>query len=155
MGEGGPHIGDWKLGERYAENMIKDFNNWTEAWIDWNLILDLKGGPNHVNNMCSAPVLVDSTRDLIVYQSSYYYIGHFSRYIKPGAVRILSATSRDALEATAFANTDGTIAVVVLNQRDEKIDFVLDCNGKTTSQTQAPPRPITTFVLLDPSGKAK
>merc|ERR1712032_1203565 len=35
--EGGPHLGDWKLGERYAESIIKDVNHWTEAWIDWNL----------------------------------------------------------------------------------------------------------------------
>ena len=48
--EGGPHIGSWNLGERYATSIINDLNRWTVAWIDWNLILNEQGGPNHVGN---------------------------------------------------------------------------------------------------------
>merc|ERR1712151_604190 len=81
--EGGPHVGDWQLGERYAENIIKDLNGWTEAWIDWNLLLDSKGGPNHAGNLCSAPIIADPKHDSLMFQSSYYYIGQFSRYIHP------------------------------------------------------------------------
>ena len=75
--EGGPHIGSWDLGERYAKSIINDLNRWTLAWLDWNLILDGQGGPNHVGNFCSAPIIVDN--DEILYQNSYYYIGHFSK----------------------------------------------------------------------------
>lgn len=148
--EGGPHLGDWKLGERYAENIIKDLNHWTEAWIDWNLCLNMKGGPNHVGNNCSAPVLVDVERDALVYQSSYFYMGHFSRYIRPGARRVLCSASRDALECTAFANTDGTIAVVVLNQRDAGVAYALECLGQCAT-TEAPAHSISTLVFLNPS----
>ena len=56
--EGGPHIGSWKLGERYANSIINDLNRWTVGWLDWNLILDESGGPNHVGNLCSAPIIV-------------------------------------------------------------------------------------------------
>ena len=58
--ENGPHIGSWNLGERYATSVINDLNRWTVAWIDWNLILDENGGPNHVGNYCSAPIIVDT-----------------------------------------------------------------------------------------------
>eukprot|EP00747_Dinoflagellata_sp_TGD_P022185 gnl/TRDRNA2_/TRDRNA2_128955_c0_seq2.p1 gnl/TRDRNA2_/TRDRNA2_128955_c0~~gnl/TRDRNA2_/TRDRNA2_128955_c0_seq2.p1 ORF type:complete len:596 (+),score=69.25 gnl/TRDRNA2_/TRDRNA2_128955_c0_seq2:240-1790(+) len=96
--EMGAHIGSWELGERYAESIVRDLNNWLEAWIDWNLLLDTQGGPNHVGNFVSAPVLVDVERDQLLFLSSYYYIAHFSRYIKPGARRVLAGASRDALE---------------------------------------------------------
>jgi glucosylceramidase len=57
--------------------------------------------------------------------NSYYYLGHFSRFIKPGAVRILCASTLDELETTAFLNTDGTIAVVVLNRTGQNMPFAL------------------------------
>jgi len=58
--EGGPHTGEWGVGERYGRSLINDLNRWTVAWVDWNLILDERGGPNHVGNYCSAPILVDT-----------------------------------------------------------------------------------------------
>mmetsp|Transcript_41236 Transcript_41236/g.106691 ORF Transcript_41236/g.106691 Transcript_41236/m.106691 type:complete len:747 (-) Transcript_41236:170-2410(-) len=145
--EGGPHTGEWCLGERYAENIIKDLTHWTEAWIDWNLVLNGQGGPNHVGNNCSAPILVDVERDLVLFQSSFYYIGHFSRHIQPGAKRILCSSSRDALESVAFANPDGTLAVIVLNQSEHSINMSLEYAGKA-ALTNCPKHSITTFVLL-------
>mmetsp|Transcript_49972 Transcript_49972/g.154434 ORF Transcript_49972/g.154434 Transcript_49972/m.154434 type:complete len:608 (-) Transcript_49972:32-1855(-) len=125
----GSHIGDWSVAERYADTILRDFNNWCEAFVDWNLILDHTGGPNHVGNNCSAPVIVDVAKDRVLFQPSFSYIGHFSRFIQPGAQRILSSTSRAALEAIAFANPDGTTAVVVLNQTDNSAAFCLACEG--------------------------
>jgi len=143
--EGGPHTGEWGVGERYAENIIKDLNNWTEAWIDWNLLLDEQGGPNHAGNFCSAPLHADVSRDLVIFQPSYYYIGHFSRYISPGAQRIMCAASRDALQTTAFENPDGTIVVVVLNTSSLGIFFWLDIAGQA-AHASAPRQSITTFL---------
>jgi hypothetical protein len=57
--EGGPHWGRWELAERYARSILNDLNRWTVGWIDWNLLLDEQGGPNHVGNFCSAPMLAD------------------------------------------------------------------------------------------------
>ena len=86
--EGGVQLGAWHTGERYARNMIGDFNNWLEGWIDWNIVLNEQGGPNHVGNYCDAPIIVDTKTKEVHYNSSFFYIGHFSKYIKPGAVRI-------------------------------------------------------------------
>jgi glucosylceramidase len=144
--EGGPHIGEWALGERYARSMINDLNHWTVGWVDWNLVLDETGGPNHVGNFCSAPIIADTRKDELIFQSSYYYIGHFSRFIRPGAQRVLCATNHDELEATAFANPDGVLAVVVLNRSDTVRPFTLKQGGRCASTT-IPPHAISTYVI--------
>lgn len=143
--EGGPHTGSWALGERYAHNIINDLNRWTVGWIDWNLVLDETGGPNHVGNLCSAPILVDTANDALLHQSSYYYLGHFTRFIKPGAKRVLCAASRQDLESTAFVNPDGSVAVVVMNRTEQAIAFALHLDAKT-SATELPPHSIATYL---------
>ncbi len=143
--EGGPHHGSWDLGERYGHSMINDLNRWTVGWIDWNLLLDADGGPNHVGNLCSAPMLVDPAGDGVALQSSYYYIGHFARFIKPGARRVLCAASREALESSAFVNPDGSVAIVVMNRSQERIPFRLRM-GHLVATTEMLPRSIATYI---------
>ncbi len=128
-------LDDWSLGEKYAFSMINDFNAGTVAWTDWNVLLDEKGGPNHVGNFCFAPVHADTQTGKITYTNSFYYIGHFSKFIKPGAKRIASSASRDKLLTTAYVNPDGKIAVVVMNKTDEKIDYFLWIKGKAAKVT--------------------
>ncbi|MFZ4549504.1 MAG: glycoside hydrolase family 30 protein, partial [Bacteroidales bacterium] len=118
-------INEWKWGEKYGLSMINDFNNGTAAWTDWNILLDEKGGPNHVGNFCFAPVHADTKTGEIFYLSSYYYIGHFSKFIRPGAKRIISSGSRGQLLTTAFKNTDGKVVVVVMNQSETLIPYRL------------------------------
>jgi glucosylceramidase len=145
--EGGPHTGEWGLGERYAHSIINDLNRWTVGWVDWNLLLNEEGGPNHVGNYCSAPILADTrlcTLEGVMLQSSYYYIGHFSRFIRPGAERIISAPTLDELETTAFRNANGEIAVVVMNRTDAAIPFALKYNHRA-AMTEALAHSITTY----------
>ncbi len=139
-------LDDWSLGEKYAYSMINDFNAGTVAWTDWNVLLDEKGGPNHVGNFCFAPVHADIQTGKITYTNSYYYIGHFSKFIKPGAKRIASAASRDKLFTTAYVNPDGKIAVVVMNKTDEKIDYFLWIKGKAAKVTSNP-HSIATLIV--------
>jgi glucosylceramidase len=142
--EGGPHTGSWALGERYARSMIQDLNHWTVGWIDWNLLLDDRGGPNHVGNFCSAPILADLGRDVLAHQSSFDYIGHFARFIRPGARRVLCAATRADLEATAFVNPDGVIATVVMNRTEDAQRFALVIDGAAHA-AELPARSIATF----------
>ena len=143
--EGGPHLGDWQMGERYARSMINDVNRWTVGWIDWNLLLDIDGGPNHVGNYCSAPILANTETGALHYQSSYYAIGHFARFIQSGARRILCATSHDLLEAAAFLNPDGQIAVVVLNRSDQTRPVALTV-GSERAHVECLAHSISTFL---------
>jgi glucosylceramidase len=124
--EGGPHTGEWMLGERYGKSMINDFNRWVCGWVDWNLLLDEKGGPNHVGNYCSAPILADTVNDRLLFQNSYYYIGHFARFVRPGAHRILCASTRESIEATAFLNPDGAVVTVAMNRTDAPQTYSID-----------------------------
>jgi glucosylceramidase len=144
--EGGPHIGSWDLGERYACSIINDMNRWTVGWIDWNLVLDEYGGPNHVGNYCSAPIMIDTANDSLMHQSSYYYIGHFARFVKPGAHRVLCAAARQDLETTAFVNPDATAVVVVMNRTQQAIRFNLRTTGNK-AVTELPPRSIATYLI--------
>ncbi|MGQ1891452.1 glycoside hydrolase family 30 protein [Thermophagus sp. OGC60D27] len=139
-------LNDWRLGERYGKSMIHDFNHGTVAWTDWNILLDEKGGPNHVGNYCFAPIHADLSKDQLIYTNSYYYIGHFSRFIRPGARRISCASSRDVLQSTAFINPDGSIVVVVMNNADEEISFKLWMSGKAASVNSLPHSIISILV---------
>ncbi|MBS1977370.1 MAG: glycoside hydrolase family 30 protein [Bacteroidetes bacterium] len=138
--------GEWKLGERYGRSMINDFNNGAVGWTDWNILLDETGGPNHVKNFCFAPVHGNTKTGELIYTNAYYYIGHFSKFIRPGAKRIASSASRTSLQATAFRNTDGSVAVVVLNLGDQTVPYFLWIKGQAASQT-ALPHSITTLTL--------
>lgn len=139
-------INDWKLGEYYGKSMINDFNNGTTAWIDWNILLDEKGGPNHVGNYCFAPVHADLQSGKLLYTNIYYYIGHFSKFVRPGAKRIACSTSRDFLATTAFRNTDGSIAIIILNTSDQNLPYNLWINEKA-AQTNSLAHSISTIVI--------
>ncbi|GAC1307099.1 MAG: glycoside hydrolase family 30 protein [Mucilaginibacter sp.] len=139
-------IHDWDLGEKYGTSMINDFNAGTVGWTDWNVLLDEKGGPNHVGNFCFAPVHADTRDGSLIYTNSYYYMGHFSKFIHPGAKRIVSAASRDRLLSTAYINPDGKIAVVVMNKTDQNVDYYLWIKGKA-AKTTSPAHSIATLVI--------
>jgi glucosylceramidase len=139
-------ISDWSLGERYGKSMVNDFNAGTVAWTDWNILLDDKGGPNHVGNFCFAPLHFDTKSGKLLYANSYYYIGHFSKFVKPGAKRIVSSSSRDKLQTTAFRNDNGKIAVVVMNTSDEKLEYNIWVAGNAATLTSLP-HSIATLIL--------
>lgn len=139
-------IGDWKWGELYGQNMIHDFNNGAVAWTDWNVLLDEVGGPNHVGNFCFAPIHAKTKEGTLHFMNSYYYIGHFSKYIRPGARRIVSSSNRAQLLTTAFKNLDGSIALVVMNPTSEKISYHLCAQGKAV-ETISLPHSISTLIF--------
>lgn len=139
-------IYDVSLGELYGRNMINDFNKGTAGWTDWNILLDEKGGPNHVGNYCFAPVIADTKTGELHYTYEYYYIGHISKYIKPNAQRVGSSTNKDYLLSTSFLNENGELVVVVMNESDTDTDYNLWIEGKS-SKLAAPAHSIQTIIL--------
>jgi glucosylceramidase len=136
----------WGLGEEYGRSMINDFNNGAVGWTDWNILLDETGGPNHVQNFCFAPVHADTRSGELIYTNAFYYIGHFSKFIKPGAKHIISSPSRSQLLSTSFVNADGSLVVVVMNESDKEATFYLWIDGKA-AETKALPHSINTYVI--------
>ena len=143
--EGGPHLGSWDLGERYATSIINDLNRWTVAWIDWNLILNTQGGPNHVGNYCSAPMIVDTNTQEISYQSSYYYIGHFSRFIKQGDSILEIENDTNLLSLSSVSKNRDKVSTVILNKSNTSDNFKY-IGANTSIDLKIPERSILTLI---------
>lgn len=141
---GGVHrkTGQWCSGEIIAHEIFGDLKHWTSACIDWNLVLDMEGGPSHAHNYCDAPVLcrADGTYQL---ESSYYYMGHFSRFLKPGAKRIGSSAYSSEIEECAFRNPDGSIVLVMMNRENEAKTVCIRCRGNLAFLELAPHSIVT------------
>tara|TARA_Y100000385_G_scaffold280383_1_gene331457 strand:- start:4177 stop:5628 length:1452 start_codon:yes stop_codon:yes gene_type:complete len=135
----------WPNAERYGSSMINDFNSGTVGWTDWNILLDQNGGPNHVGNFCFAPIHADLDTNEVILTPSYYYIGHFSKFIKPGAKRISTVSSRSHLLSTSFMNNDESIATVVMNETDDDINYKIYIGMKGFEQ-HIPAHSIQTIV---------
>lgn len=115
--------------EMYAHDILGDFNAGMNVYLDWNIYLDEMGGPNHVKNYCDAPVMCDTKNDTIDVKLSYYYIGHFSRFIRRGAKRMLVSRFTDKVEATGFVNPDGTKVMILLNRTEDMQSYTFCENG--------------------------
>jgi glucosylceramidase len=139
-------LDDWKFGENYGKSMINDFNDGAVGWTDWNVLLDEQGGPNHVKNYCFAPIHGDTKTGQLHYMNSYYYIGHFSKFVRPGAVRVVSSSTTDTLLTTAFLNKDKNLAVIVMNTSEKGQPFYLWIDGNAT-KTDSPAHSIMTLVV--------
>ncbi len=115
---------------RYARDIIGCLNNGVDGWIDWNMVLDKQGGPNWFKNWCVAPVIVDPEKDEVYFTPLYYSMVHFSRFIRPNAIRIGFENKDPELQVTAVANPDGSYAVVLLNETAQAIPISLQLGDK-------------------------
>lgn len=141
---GANSIGDFGHAETYIHQIINDLNHYCEGYIDWNLSLDEKGGPNHVGNYCEAPIMVNSKTKEIKYNYSYYAIGHFSKYIKPGAVRLYSSVNNEDIELAAYENEDKSLAVVIYNSSNTPHVSHVELLNK---DIELPLKSITTLLI--------
>ena len=116
---------------RYARDIIGCLNNYVDGWIDWNMVLDTKGGPNWFKNWCIAPVIVNPETDEVYFTPLYYTLSHFSKFIRPEAKVIeVNYTDKDIM-ITAAENTDGSIAVVIFNEKESTKNIQLTLNQKS------------------------
>ena len=118
---------------RYARDIIGCMNHHVQGWIDWNMVLDTEGGPNWAKNWCLAPVIVDPEKDEVYFTPLYHTMAHFSKYIRPGAVRIGFEISDQDLMMTAAQNPDGSIAVVILNMKEEAKNMKISLGDRSVN----------------------
>jgi len=144
--EHGVKLGQWDRGEFYAHHMINDFNAGTAAWLDWNLALDPIGGPNHVGNFCDAPIIINTDNNELFYQSSYYYIGHFSKFVPEGSRLVESVTERGEIESASFISPDRKLSLIVLNRSDKDHKAVIETGGNNFG-IECLKHSITTYIL--------
>lgn len=135
-----------KNAQKYAHDMIGNMNHGMNGFYDWNIVLDETGGPNHVGNFCDAPFLHDIQKKELIRRNTADYLWHFTHFIKPGAVRIGLTNYSDALEATAFLNSDEEIVVVLLNRTAQEIKVNVRLRNRM-AQLLVRPDEIGTAVL--------
>ena len=115
---------------RYARNIIVSLNHWVSGWIDWNIVLDKDGGPNHVGNFCGAPIMIDTVSEYVYYTPVFFILSQFSRTIRPGdkAVEVsaeLESLDENTVYASASINNNRLLSVQVLNTSKVPIDYRL------------------------------
>jgi glucosylceramidase len=135
-----------KNAQMYAHDIIGNLNAGMTGFIDWNIYLDEKGGPNHVGNYCDAPIMVDTGTGELMVKLSHEYIGHFSKYIKPGAKRIGFTKYTDQMEMTAFQNEDESIVLVMLNRGLQEIPVTVELGDKIFKKV-LPTQSIVTAMI--------
>ncbi|WP_033164926.1 glycoside hydrolase family 30 beta sandwich domain-containing protein [Clostridium sp. KNHs205] len=138
--------GQLRNAQMYAHDIIGNLNAGMTGFIDWNILLDEKGGPNHVNNLCDAPIMVNTEDGSYEEKLSFHYIRHFSHYIDRDAKRIALTKYTDKLEMTALKNPDGTVVLIVLNKQGEDMPLSLRIQGLNTEFT-VPAASIITAVI--------
>ena len=132
--------------ELYAHEIIGDLNSGANGFIDWNIMLDHEGGPNHKKNFCNSPVMLNEDSSDYIKNLSFHYIGHFSKFIQVGAEKIEHSKYTDKLELCAFKNPDNSIVVVIMNKFDWDIDYNLWINDKLIHDTMES-HSIATLIL--------
>ncbi len=131
---------------RYARDIIGCLNNYVDGWVDWNMVLDTKGGPNWFKNWCVAPVIVDPEKDEIYFTPIYYVLAHFSKFIRPGAFRIGFKLDNSKIQATAAQNPDGSIVLILFNEGQNSHGVKLSLGERTNSVTLSPRSLQTIFI---------
>lgn len=140
-----PETVEYNDAAAYAHDIIGNLNAGMNRWIDWNICVDRNGGPRHIMGGFTGPITVNddgSYRKTITFD----YIGHFSRYILPGAKRIASTCCDDVTEVTAAKNPDGSIAVVLLNRTSSDKSYAIRMEGNVI-RIKAPGHTISTVVI--------
>ena len=115
---------------RYARDIIVSLNHWVSGWIDWNIVLDKDGGPNHVGNFCGAPIMIDTETAYVYYTPVFYILSQFSRTIRPGdrVVQIImnfDSLGDSAIYACASLNQENMLSIQVLNTARIPVDYQL------------------------------
>lgn len=136
-----------KNGELYAHEIIGDLSNGANAYIDWNMILDHKGGPNHKGNFCNSPMMLNESEDDYIKNMTFYYIRHFSRFIERGAKRVATSKYSDTIEMCAFVNPDGTLVVVLMNKYWYSKEYTLCVDEKFKLHDNLDSHAIVTYII--------
>lgn len=138
-------LGNWERGEKYAHSIIETMNHWVTGWIDWNLALDLSGGPNWAENVVDAAIIVNASASEFYKQPTYYTLGHFTKFVPRGSVRIgldveetfrsrannggndeqTESSTSPKIDSIAFKTPDGATVLVLLNREHKDHPVVI------------------------------
>lgn len=139
----------------FKDNLVWNLDNlfieqprqWVKAVMLWNIALDEHQGPRvqvHGCNNCRGVITVQSNSDQYTKEVEYYVIGHLSKVVQSGAMRI-DSNEIQSLRTVAFENPDGTTAVVVMNPLDQPNNFNIEIDGSKYVYT-LPAKSVASFL---------
>lgn len=147
----GPELGSWERAVDYAQMYMSALSNSVSGWIDFNLALDEKGGPNYANNFVDAPVIINASAGEAYKQPIFYAIGHFSKFIPEASVNIGVTSDWDEVDVVGFRRPDNVIVVLVHNRYVESVEVTLNDEKRGSKLLTLPPRSITTVIYHESS----
>jgi glucosylceramidase len=117
------------------EEITQVMRNSGRAYVKWSLALDQTLGPHDGGcGTCTPIVTVNNSTGAVTYDIEYYTLGHFSRFVLPGAVRIYSSNALGMVSA-AFLNTDGSKALVAFNDTASTQSFSVQWGTQSFAYT--------------------
>lgn len=132
--------------ELYAHDIIGDLNHGCNGYIDWNILLDYNGGPNHKRNYCDSPIMLNKEQNDYEKKLAFYYISHFSKTIKPKAQRIANSKYTNNIEVSSFVNEDGSKTITMLNKSNHNIKYNL-CIDDFYIQDEIEAHTILSYII--------
>nr|CAD7420397.1 unnamed protein product [Timema poppensis] len=140
-------LGSWTRGEAYMEDIIQDMNHWVSGWVDWNLALDLTGGPNWARNFVDAAVIVNATADEFYKQPMFYALGHFSKFVPEGSVRVqVNLSTNTGIQAVAFRTPSDCLVIVFYNRYNRDIPVTISDSDAGSFQITVTRRSFNTIL---------
>jgi glucosylceramidase len=138
-------------GEFWGNMIVNDLKNWVSGWIYWNMILDQNGGPWLVSDEHGDPnpniqhpvVIINRETKRADYTGLYYYLSHFSKFVRPGAYRIDCSGGSPSLNFVGFLTADNNIILNMINNGDETECIILWKDKMTIQKLKS--HSITTF----------
>ncbi|XP_017776526.1 PREDICTED: glucosylceramidase-like [Nicrophorus vespilloides] len=138
-------LGSWDRAERYADNIIDDLLNFMGGWVDWNMVLNVKGGPTYINNFVDSPILVDSSAGEFYKQPTFYAIGHFSKFLPERSIHI-DVEKQRGLKIVAFERPDNGTAIIILNKKIKSRALKLADPDRGEIILNVAPKSVSTIV---------
>ncbi len=147
-----PTLGNWETehsgGTWVADQFTSDFleitqvlRNAGKSYVKWSLALDQNLGPNLTQNAglggcntCTPIVTVNGQTGAVTKDIEFYTLGHYSKYVLPGAVRVYSSNT-PALASVAFVNPDGSMALIAYNSSASSQSFQVQWGTQSFSYT--------------------
>jgi glucosylceramidase len=144
---------DFQDGDFWGNQIISDIEANTSAWIYWNMVLDQKGGPWLVSEIHADPpdnvqhsvVVINRKTKKVTYTGLYYYLAHFSKFVRPGSMRIQTEGTQNGIRAISFKQPNGTLVTELLNSRPNNVNVTLKWRD-LSSQVTLPAFSITTAL---------
>lgn len=129
---------DFEDGDYWGNMIFSDLEAGASAWIYWNMILDEKGGPwlvspchgNPDDNVQQPLVIINRGTKQVTYTGTFHYLAHFSKFVRPGAVRLETSGMAAGARCLVFKKPDGGLVAQLINSNPQETAVSIGWDGK-------------------------